>query len=586
MSCRSLGKVGHVDIIDLEERGGLARAAAARSFQREIILLTTNEKQAHLAVNMVANLRLLGIEHFLLLASNAELCHDLIPFLGPGGCVFSTLEEQYKQQAGAESVTSFALWTNRKYYIAELLALGYNVFQSDLDVVWALNPYPLLTRAYRKYQIITQTEGSQCPRANGGVLYVHNARPDGAAQWTIAELPRRVFERVAHPESINEIYPGLVPDIAELGTARHYIRATTDEQDLLNDVLSSSFANRTVHHRTLIMTVYGKKGKEAAESFTATHRPTLEWNSSPEGDEDDQSFRALVQSLNATCPHGPGFKSKIPHKALHTQGQRAPGTEYGVAGDPAMLSTNSKLLVNGWECQPSDPERRWERAPKPVAYITHLVGPPHTTRELLMRARGYWNYHPTDTWQSSFPMDGSKVLAFEFAQAQLLRTSSPQQLQTLMRRLAAVAAVAGRLPAIPVLDGHSLLSISDPEKIAKREVYGYQRVPCYEGKPEHGCWLWAAFFNCDKSSLVQPPELDFFAGFLENQEIGRVDLASLLSNSGRESAGGLPDGSWDSDGWKEEPRCCSHCGQNCSAADNQTMAAAESKSPRRYARGP
>ena len=77
---------------------------------------------------------------------------------------------------------TYNLWTMRKHYIGRLVGLGLNVFQSDLDVIWTHNPYPYLKTIWKDYHLVLQEEGSECPRANGGVIYVQNALPGGPVQ--------------------------------------------------------------------------------------------------------------------------------------------------------------------------------------------------------------------------------------------------------------------------------------------------------------------------------------------------------------------------------------------------------------------
>jgi hypothetical protein len=63
------------------------------------------------AVNMVLNLRVLGLEHYLLITFDVELCRTLdaiIPDLG--GCVWTSLPVP---QLGG----SFEMWTMRKHYL-------------------------------------------------------------------------------------------------------------------------------------------------------------------------------------------------------------------------------------------------------------------------------------------------------------------------------------------------------------------------------------------------------------------------------------------------------------------------------------
>jgi hypothetical protein len=48
------------------------------------------------------------------------------------------------------------LWTNRKRVLARMVGLGYNVFQTDLDVIWATNPYPILKTIHSHHQLVLQ----------------------------------------------------------------------------------------------------------------------------------------------------------------------------------------------------------------------------------------------------------------------------------------------------------------------------------------------------------------------------------------------------------------------------------------------
>lgn len=42
--------------------------------------------------------------------------------------------------------------------------------------------------------------------------------------------------------------------------------------------------------------------------------------------------------------------------------------------------------------------------------ITHFAGMQNEERQFLMRAYGYWHYHPADSLTHEFPMDDSRVL--------------------------------------------------------------------------------------------------------------------------------------------------------------------------------
>jgi hypothetical protein len=69
--------------------------------------------------------------------------------------------------------------------------MEYNVFQTDLDVLWLGNPYPVLKGLLGEHNLILQREVGD--GVNGGVIYVQNAHPQGPAVWALQELSRRVL---------------------------------------------------------------------------------------------------------------------------------------------------------------------------------------------------------------------------------------------------------------------------------------------------------------------------------------------------------------------------------------------------------
>jgi len=69
------------------------------------------QTQVDQAVNMILNLRVLGLEHFLLITKTAELCRMLAAIIPDmGGCVWTSLPVP---QLGG----SFEMWTMRKHYL-------------------------------------------------------------------------------------------------------------------------------------------------------------------------------------------------------------------------------------------------------------------------------------------------------------------------------------------------------------------------------------------------------------------------------------------------------------------------------------
>ena len=80
---RSIGKTQPLTGEDLSAPGALEAAAEKRSFRGEIIVMVANEGGAILAANAVANLRSVGIEHYLIVTNEPKSCELLMN--GPWG---------------------------------------------------------------------------------------------------------------------------------------------------------------------------------------------------------------------------------------------------------------------------------------------------------------------------------------------------------------------------------------------------------------------------------------------------------------------------------------------------------------------
>ena len=77
---RSLGRVralGDGDPPDVtKDDASIRDAAERRAFKKEIVVLVANSRGRHLAANAIANLRSVGIEHYLLV-TNTEACEGM-----------------------------------------------------------------------------------------------------------------------------------------------------------------------------------------------------------------------------------------------------------------------------------------------------------------------------------------------------------------------------------------------------------------------------------------------------------------------------------------------------------------------------
>ena len=130
------------------ERGLFERLAAARaSSSRELILLTSDRKQLDLALNLIENLRELGLRHYPLLAQDATVCEALAT-RRVIACAWSS------HLASAENISALRaagtrdsmsrLWLQRQHYVGRLVGAAINTLLLDSDVVLSRDPYPYL----------------------------------------------------------------------------------------------------------------------------------------------------------------------------------------------------------------------------------------------------------------------------------------------------------------------------------------------------------------------------------------------------------------------------------------------------------
>lgn len=85
------------------------------------------DAQMDQAVNMILNLRVLGLEHFLLITFSAELCRTLAAIIPDmGGCVWTSLPI-------ARLGGSFEMWTMRKHYLG-VMAGAYTSTRTRISV--------------------------------------------------------------------------------------------------------------------------------------------------------------------------------------------------------------------------------------------------------------------------------------------------------------------------------------------------------------------------------------------------------------------------------------------------------------------
>ena len=124
-------------------------------------MLVANSRGRHLAANAIANLRSVGIEHYLLVTNTKEACEGMRRTRGSKSasgeaaswrveCAWTSFLLGHPRLAtygltqGEERSDPFRLWWARFHLLERLVAFGYNPMYVDTDVSFRVNPYPLL----------------------------------------------------------------------------------------------------------------------------------------------------------------------------------------------------------------------------------------------------------------------------------------------------------------------------------------------------------------------------------------------------------------------------------------------------------
>ena len=147
---------------NLESSGVLESFLSARGTAetKEIVFLSVGDTRDHrrqykdpalrtisidFLLNLIANLRRLGIEHFGILTTQ-PLCRMLQKKHCIDACAWTTL---WHDHPGLPSWSlrpgdMFLMWAQQWHYLARAMELGYSVLRADSDVYLAENPFPIL----------------------------------------------------------------------------------------------------------------------------------------------------------------------------------------------------------------------------------------------------------------------------------------------------------------------------------------------------------------------------------------------------------------------------------------------------------
>ncbi|KAL1528693.1 hypothetical protein AB1Y20_010029 [Prymnesium parvum] len=187
---QSLGRLAHHRGGDLEQPGELARAAAARQFNGELILTYGNEAGTAWIANLVFSLRAAGIDHYLVVVMSDEHCKALSRPPWMISCAWSSWDFGHCKR----KLEMRRLWYSRHHYMSRVIEeTGLNVAVIDGDMSIRRDFYGLLKGAPLDQHnlIYTLDHSPACGDLNVGFAYCQRCAPRGRSQDRARLTPRR-----------------------------------------------------------------------------------------------------------------------------------------------------------------------------------------------------------------------------------------------------------------------------------------------------------------------------------------------------------------------------------------------------------
>lgn len=189
---RTDGGIDNNENIDVNDRATRERffKARARKEDDELIVFAVGDTRDHRRVtkdpaiatistdfvaNVALNLKAMGIEHYVVVASSKELCETLKTryaevFGEYGSCGFSTAYTENAQQLEKWNLKvgdMFLLWMQQWLFVSQAMEYGYSVMRVDSDVVFLEDPYKIINGPLMSpFRVISQTD-----------LFAANTRP-------------------------------------------------------------------------------------------------------------------------------------------------------------------------------------------------------------------------------------------------------------------------------------------------------------------------------------------------------------------------------------------------------------------------
>ncbi|KAK3242830.1 hypothetical protein CYMTET_47501 [Cymbomonas tetramitiformis] len=395
---------------DVERPGVLEAVAKARSYQNELILLTTNSAYGDLLLNYLYMLEQVGMEHYVIVTHDYQVCRELQARAArPVACMPSSFLRDRKEIGRLMAIGELVHICALKWHTASrLVKLGYNLLISDADVSFLQNPYPFFKGPFKDHTVIGMEENlrSFYP-VNVGVVYVQNASPGGATAWAF-DMMSAHFLRAEEEAAMAWLWK-LMPR----GLAKPYVahrphdkgEVFTDmvwDQAVFNDAFESACTQKVMLRRSLMRGILDANwtdffeylGPGLTEFMTKNEEeliPKYMASFPPEG--------ILGQPSGATAKPLCSCEMAIPPDG---GGEFVPSelrAAYAEHVEKSKLEKESLLLapgwlISGWGMGDSHTmgSSGWWNAWPPVTAIAHYVGPPSGDYKVsAMRVTGRWD---------------------------------------------------------------------------------------------------------------------------------------------------------------------------------------------------
>lgn len=449
---RSIGKTQPLTGEDLSAPGALEAAAEKRSFRKEIIVMVANEGGAILAANAVANLRSVGIEHYLIVTNEPKSCELLMN--GPWGitCGYTSYLKNHErlkdyQLLNEEGATPFRLWWVRFHFLDRLVQLGYNPMYIDTDVSFRVNPYPLLKGPFKEYSLFAQDESGHFNGVNIGWIYAQNARPNGRVRWVLNQTVTRMMEILEHQPTPLTRWDGQ-PVVGA--------KEALWDQHIYNDVLESCVYGEDMRRRSMQRLIEPRddlrRAWEVEQGYPMDGAAFDEGRVVVNAQDVPLTARGDPMDLRAGS-HAVKFKPLTCYDHFTPDEGSEP---------PEKIAAAPPWLVAGWSGVHGDEKFQgvsgnWNLYPPRVA-VAHLVG--GLAKQTTFKSLGWWQYgsdafrkRSLHRLQTELDRGGALAVAGLRAGVDVDDAMEATSLYgAAVANVVRLALAAGRRPVIPALD--------------------------------------------------------------------------------------------------------------------------------------